>query len=146
MSVSGVEFARDSSIPFLGEAFRDPSGLIWGSPVTEADGRIKTMTQKDALAYCHSGGARLPTKSEFDQLAGHLGKGTANGYSPFVSGGWPQVLPGLFNYWFWSASIASHYTGYGYVFSGGKGYIGYYYEDMVFGIWLNFPVRCVAGP
>ncbi len=39
----GAVFVRDASIPALGEAYKDPSGLIWGSIVsTKMGGKMIT--------------------------------------------------------------------------------------------------------
>ena len=100
---TGAVFTRDTSIPSLGEAFRDPSGLIWGSMVL-ASGKPNYKTRFDAKIYCQAGGARLPTIEEFLQLANYLGRGTSQGYSPFLSDGKTDFLPGLSETWFWTNS------------------------------------------
>ncbi len=97
VSKAGAEFNRDVSQPALGEAYRDPSGLIWGNI-------INRMNQYDADKYCKAVGARLPTKSEFEQLAKYLGYRTSGGYNPYLADGRSDVLPGLSQYVFWSSS------------------------------------------
>ncbi|MEK6773826.1 MAG: hypothetical protein AABY64_07790 [Bdellovibrionota bacterium] len=120
----GVIFTLDTSNIALGEAYRDPSGLIWGSIVT-ANGKINHMSQRDANKYCNAGNARLPTYEEFVQLAKYLGYGTAQGYSPYQADGKTDLLPGLSGYWFWSISFIPNADSSGYVFNGNTGVIDY---------------------
>lgn len=139
-SNTGAIFTRDASNPALGEAYKDPSGLIWGSIVT-AQGKINTMNQYDADKYCKDGGARLPTREEFEQLAKYLGKGTARGYSPYLADGKTDLLPGLSNHWFWSSSVYPNLSDYAFYFYGYSG--GVYYANRSY--YPYDAVRCVAG-
>ena len=137
-SSTGAKFTGDTSNPALGEAYKDESGLIWGSAVT-ADGRISRMSQKNAAKYCNDRGARLPTIEEFMQLAVYLGRGTAHGYSPFLADRKTELLPGLSSgRWFWSSSPMLFGIR---IFNGDNGYseIGLRNNPN-----FNFAVRCVS--
>ena len=141
VSITGAVFTRDTSNPALGEAYRDPSGLIWGSVVTTPQGKIEKMTQYDAEKYCKSIGAWLPTREEFEQLAEYLGQGTASaGYDPYLTDGKTEILPGLANRYFWSASVYSLSHILSWVFLGGNGYVDYYSRNNVM-----VAVRCVRS-
>jgi len=140
VSSTGAVFTRDTTIPALGEAYKDPSGLIWGSIVT-AQGRVNDMNQYDAEKYCKARGTRLPTREEFEQLAKYLGKGTANGYSPYLADGKTDILPGLSgHYQFWSSSFGSADPGYAFFFDGHYGY-----THVINSYFYDRSVRCVAG-
>lgn len=143
VSSTGAVFNRDISIPALGEAYRDPSGLIWGS-IVMAQGKVNAMTQYSADKYCKDVGARLPTKEEFEQLAKYLGNGTAQGYSPYLADGKTDFLPGLTsysNYTFWSSSVYPTHGLFAFVFHGYTGDASsHYYRDFSYK-----SVRCVAG-
>ena len=137
-SVTGAVFTRDTSNPALGEAYRDPSGLIWGSVVTTPQGKIESMSQYGAEKYCKSIGAWLPTREEFEQLAKYLGQGTANGYDPYLTDGKTEILPGLVNHIFWSASVFSSSLSLSWLFCGD-------YGDVVNGgRSVTLDVRCVG--
>ncbi len=138
VSVTGAVFTREISNPALGETYRDPSGLIWGSNVTTPQGKIKYMTQHDAEKYCQSIGAQLPTKEEFKQLATYLGQDTARGYDPYTVDGKTEVLPGIVNYWFWSAAVNTTLGVDAWLFYGSHGNLLNFYRDNA------FAVRCVG--
>ncbi len=140
VSNTGAVFTRDTSNPDLGEAYSDPSGIIWGSIVTVSPNN--TLNHYDALKYCRARRARLPTKEEFEQLAKYLGEGTAQRYSPFLADGKTDLLPGLSNHSFWSSSIDPKGSKYAYYFSN-LGYVAPYPYDR--GSKWNFAVRCVVG-
>lgn len=154
---TGHVFTRDTSNPELGEAWRDPSGMIWGDIVKKADGTPYFMNHKNATAYCKSIGAELPSgwessqnksnggqNSDFVRLREYMGATSRSneGYAP-------QVLPNLThvqdgetrNRYFWSSSVHPDYSNYAYVFNGRYGYIGTGNRDYV-GFGLS--VRCVA--
>mgnify|MGYP001579336401 CR=1 FL=1 len=146
---NGLEttFTRDSSIAALNEAWRDPSGMIWGDIVTNDDHSIRYMDQYQATTYCESIGATLPSREDFARLRGYMGATTAaSEYSG--SGYTPQVLPNLYrtvdgrsvsNY-FWSSSVHPGGSDFGYVFFGRTGYVDDYDRDYA----DSSAVRCVA--
>ncbi len=68
-------FERDRSNPKLGEAWKDPKGVIWGDVVTNEDESPKLMTLGGAINYCHSIGAELPDEGHYLYLATSLGGG-----------------------------------------------------------------------
>ncbi|MCX6123615.1 MAG: hypothetical protein NTV34_02525 [Proteobacteria bacterium] len=90
-TLSGYVFARDTSNPKLGEAWRDPLGMIWGDIVLKADGSHARFNLKDATEYCKNIGAQIPTVDDFGRLSDYLGRlvpGATAGYKP-------QILPNL---------------------------------------------------
>ncbi len=127
MSNIGAIFTRDTSNPALGEAYKDPSGLIWGSIVKSEDwNAIKgrsAINQYDVDTYCKANGARLPTEKEFELLAAYLGKYSEQGYSPFLADGKTDLLPGLSSYWFWSSSLNQNGPDIALLFNGSDGYM-----------------------
>lgn len=110
---TGTRFVRDYSNPGLGEAWRDPSGMIWGDIVKEKDGTPRFMNHVEATDYCQSIGAVLPRHWDFLRLREYLGRdGNGRPYSP-------QVLPNLTyidenrqirNRIFWSHTTAGPYN------------------------------------
>ncbi len=132
-TTTGAVFTRDTSNASLGEAWRDPDGLIWGDIVKE-DESVRYMVHSSqhmkefgrplpegtlgAKEYCKSIGARLPSKEEFIRLREYMGaqSGTHEGYSA-------QVLPNLSGYWFWSSSVDQFTLGEAYRFEGRSGEI-----------------------
>lgn len=136
---TGAIFTRDTSNSKLGEAYRDPSGLIWGSVISY------DMPQFYAVKACKDIGARLPTREEFQSLRKYLGRDSAKGYSPLTVDGRMDVLPGLgdgwLKHWFWSSSLYApdHYYAYG--FDGTNGEIEYDSSTYSYSA-----VRCVSGP
>lgn len=145
---TGAIFTRDNSNPKLGEAYRDPSGLIWGATVTVrgAPNYInpidpKYKRQYDAMAVaedCKNIGARLPTMEEFEQLAKYLGLGSPKGYSPYQLDAKTEVLTGLYRQWFWSSTGYPGYEDYAFGFISETGRIGFAVRTD------SFAARCVS--
>ncbi len=107
-----------------------PDGLIWGALVKNAGGQIENMTRPEAQAYCARIGNRLPTEAEFQTLRTQLGHPTN-----YI----PTPVPGLRNYWSWSAS---DYSGAGIpvealAFDGSDG------DMVIVGLYDRYAVRCV---
>lgn len=99
ISILDAVFVRDTTNSLIGEAYKDPSGLIWGSLVPQK------MNQYDADKYCLSLGARLPTRHEFIRLARFLGNDTTFGYNPYLAkDSSTYLLPGLSEYWYWTST------------------------------------------
>lgn len=94
---TGAVFTRDTSNPSLGEAYRDPTGLIWSGVIARAN-------RDAAPVHCQYRNARLPTKEELNQLAKFLGDGSKKGFSPFLADGKTEVLPGLSKNLVWSST------------------------------------------
>lgn len=108
VSITGAVFKRDNSIAKLGEAYRDPSGLIWGSPLLdqpEPSGyrASANVRQSKAKQYCKSIGARLPTRAEANQLGKFLGRHTEFGFSPYIINTREGLLPGFPHSTFWTS-------------------------------------------
>ncbi len=140
-------FTRDTSIAALGEAWRDPSGMIWGDIVKNDDHSIRYMDQYQATTYCKSIGATLPSLEDFARLRRYMGATTAAS----EHSGWgytPQVLPNLVrtpngrivSNSFWSSSVHPGDSSDAYAFNGRSGDFGYDDRDFVGG----FTARCVA--
>ncbi|MEK6628388.1 MAG: hypothetical protein AABY53_07160 [Bdellovibrionota bacterium] len=108
ISISGAIFKRDHTIREMGEAYRDPSGLIWGSPALDKPERSGyraaiNLRQYKAKAYCKSIGARLPTRAEVNRLAIYLGRNTQYGFSPYIVNTKEGLLPGFPYSTFWTS-------------------------------------------
>jgi hypothetical protein len=136
ISVTGAIFTRDTSNPALGEAYRDPSGLIWGNPFK--DGDRTTLSYAAAEEYCKNAGGRLPTAVEFQRLRseylGYDAYATETHYNPFLADGKTDVLPGLSRSFFWGKA--------GVFFDGTNGEEAF----ISLGHGDEFHVRCVSGP
>ena len=147
-------FTRDTSIAALGEAWRDPSGMIWGDIVRNEDHSIRYedhsiryMDQFQATTYCESKGATLPSREDFVRLRGYMGATTAA--SEYSGAGFtPQVLPNLYrtengrsvsNY-FWSSSVHPDSANDADYFDGRTGVIDNVYRDVA----GYSAVRCAA--
>jgi hypothetical protein len=99
-AADGTPFEKITWITSLGEAWRDPSGIVWGDIVRGPDGEVVYMTQNQAFASCEMIGARLPTQKEFMELRKFLG---AFGVD-MIAGYTPQILPNLDRHYFWTSS------------------------------------------
>ena len=138
---NGVKFVftRDRSIPALGKAWKDPSGMIWGDIVRTALGTVNEMDYSSAVEYCKRINAKLPSKEDFVRLREYMGA-IPGGYFPEVPPGYkPQVLRHLSRHFFWSSSIPERDISDAYIFDGRSGSIGlgsrYYYDNAL---------RCVS--
>ncbi len=96
-SVNGSLFTRIMNHPELGEAWKDPSGRIWGSFATDANGKLLEMTKDEAQEYCESRGAFLPHedsyKSLFDTYLAYHYVTTVNGSSVRTWKYFPEIMP-----------------------------------------------------
>jgi len=153
---TGHVFTRDTSNPKLGEAWRDPSGMIWGDIVKKADGTPHFMNHKDATAYCKSIGAELPSgwqssqnksnggqNSDFVRLREYMGatSGSYDGYTPRVVPNLTHVQGGeTGSRYFWSSSVLPDDSNYAYVFDGRYGA----FDDGNRVYDAGYSVRCVA--
>ncbi len=93
-------------IEALGQAYRDPSRLIWGDVFRsfEFGGDYSFIGFKAANEFCKTRGARLPSKSEFMGLATYLE--SSGKYSSLIPNSKISVLPFLQNVGnnkFWSS-------------------------------------------
>lgn len=99
ISIKEAQFIRETKFPQLGEAWRDPSGIVWGDVVLDEAGQFKNMKYKDAESYCKKLGARLPTDIETERLLrsyfGYVETGSYpnDTYNPFQKGTTEPVLP-----------------------------------------------------
>ncbi len=144
----GINFIRDTSNPDLGQAYRDPSGLIWGAIVTKLGGAPQLMSQGEASDFCKRNNARLPSKEEYLQLAKNLGRDSKpslfnqlnhQGYSPLTVDEKKQVFPGITNR-FWSQVDRDHSEGVQ-TFNGTSGSLMYEGNNGV----PHLAVRCVSN-
>ena len=83
VTVTGAIFTLDTSVPELGEAYKDPSGVIWGAFVNQYY-QPQWANWYQAEAICRKKFARLPEESEVDQLHKYLGEGSSSGYYPYL--------------------------------------------------------------
>jgi len=115
---SGHVFVQDRSLPALGDAWRDESGVIWGDVVWSSDGQsIEYMHHYlQAQTYCQSLGAELPSEQDFERLRSYMGatRHSSKGYTP-------QVLPHLKGYDFWSSKTHGFLIHRAFGFSGSLG-------------------------
>lgn len=129
--------------------------------VKNADGSVKTMNQADAIQYCASQGAHLPSARELAQLSMSLGaKGivdacdssdsscysvkatNADGSSDnfnFSYAGYQRPAGELGNNWFWSSSVYSNHSDFAFGLNGNFGVVVSAYRSS------NYAVRCVSG-
>ncbi len=137
----GSVFTRSTLYPELGDAWEDPSRLIWGDVVQNGEGLPLLMHQPPAIEHCEnirnvSGqpiGARLPTRAEFERLKALFG------YDPTTHRGYvPQILPHLIGFSFWTSTQWEEYRSAA-MFVGTIGAIEY--EDLVS---LLGAFRCVV--
>lgn len=139
---TGEVFTKDTSIPELGDAYKDPSGNVWGDIAKYPNGDKMAMNFDDANKYCKEiaektkQNVRLPSKDDFIELKKYLGSGSPKKYSPLTDDG-KETLPSLQNNGFWSSSENELFTAY--FFDGYGGDISYFYR------FNKYAVRCVAG-
>lgn len=105
---TGEIFTQNSHNPLMGEAYRDPSGTVWGGPYLESN----ATTASSASLICESMNARLPTTKEVIQLAKYLGFGfnaLENGRSlvDITTTDDKEVLPKLSEAHFWTTPTMS---------------------------------------
>ena len=136
VSKTGAVFTRDVSIPALGEAYRDPFGLIWGEV-----GSTFRRDQHSAESDCISKHLRLPTQQEYSRLSDYLGYGSRSGYSPYLADGKTDFLPGLSTLSFWTSTDNPRFPLNYYIYYGKRGTSGL---DQ-WGSGRN-GFRCVSGP
>jgi hypothetical protein len=137
ITIPSITHAQNTSHPELGNAYQDPSGLIWGDIVVFAGGN-SLMTGAVANQYCVDRQATLPTLQQFEQLMTYLGYGSSKGYSPYTQEGSAEVLPGLVGHRIWSSTLYDWRTAW--VFLGGnQGGLGLGYFDVE-----NASARCVT--
>jgi hypothetical protein len=173
-TASGAEFKRASEEDLkaagvkdpkkFGEAWEDPSGMIWSDIAKKEDGSPLFMIHKDVEAYCKSLGAELPSgwkedqngkhgfankDSDFVRLRKYMGAEYAAGYDT-PKGYTAQILPNLTTtsekgeilnrWWHWSSSVHPDDTEGAYLFNGRDGDV-----DVVFrSNGHYFSVRCVV--
>jgi len=114
------------------------AGLIWSGVAP------RTMNLEDAVAYCAGrlgGNSRLPTKDEYNALSRAMGSRQPDYEAPGfdVAGYNRNLIPGMNNQWFWSASARPRYGGYAFGFNGFHGVVDDYYR------YDYGSVRCVVG-
>jgi len=83
---TGQVFTRDTCNPRLGEAWQDPSGMIWSDIAKKYDGTPRFLTLAGAEKYCKDLGAKLPSVHDFIRLRGYMGakSGSSEGYLPQI--------------------------------------------------------------
>lgn len=124
---TGAHFIRDTRYPKLGEAYRDPSGVVWGNiAMAETQARTFRVTFVFAERFCESIGARLPTQKEALRLLSYLGtphkefKDTYVGRNTLADGR-TEIIPAFNEGYFWTSTMkrsllswrSNHYFGFG---------------------------------
>jgi hypothetical protein len=117
-TASGHLFQKIHSLPALGEAWKDDSGIVWGDLVQDSAGQPALATQSQANDYCQKIGARLPSQMEFVQLGLFLGDGSQAGFDPLS-------FPNLEGHLFWSSTFSSAFAQQAYVFHGSTGAVDF---------------------
>ncbi len=120
-------FVLDQSIPALGEAWRDESGMIWGDILKNTDQSIRYLNHEEATVACKKIGAILPTESDFTRLRIYMGA-----QSDLYEGYTPQVLPNLYrkqgekilSNFFWASTTDWLHYHLAYIFGGKLGGFG----------------------
>ena len=112
VSTNGHAFAPSLEYPQLGKTWVDERGWAWGDVFT--DGEAVAGTQYDAINYCLSIGAKLPSNSQFSALSSFLGRGSPEGYKP-------QILPHLGGFKYWSATSENDQNAF--TFNGTNGFL-----------------------
>lgn len=146
----------------FGEAWRDPSGMIWGDIIKNKDDSPRSTSQMNADKYCKEIGAQLPsgypitlngecgfphTDSDFERFRKYMGakwvegEGIPDGYKPQVLPNLPHTVKGkILGHYFWSSSThdCGRVSGDAYIFNGSKG--------NLFRYWRNYSsvARCVV--
>ncbi len=88
----------------LSEGFRalgnsyEAAGSLWSGVATQR------MSQRDAMAFCAGIGARLPTREDY--LALTRAMGARDPENEDLVGYRQNLLPDMYNRWFWSSSMA----------------------------------------
>ena len=138
-TANGAIFSFDISYPFLGEAYQDPAGMVWGDIVSN-NGTSVLMDFLSAKTYCQSYGAFLPSRNEWSTFSEYLTKygQLYPAYTPLTKDGNDTVLPNLDKNYFWvtEPKYGQVYT----VFNGKNGVFEYSSEKDA-----KLPVRCVVG-
>jgi hypothetical protein len=97
----GIKFIRDRTRDNYAfrEAYRDPSGVIWGTPILDDDGDPVEVKIAEAQMICATAGGRLPTRLEVNRLYANLGRPNRIVWSikeyTMVPGTNLEFLPGL---------------------------------------------------
>ena len=97
-------FTRDMSNPGLGEAWKDPSGMIWGDKMSIQYGGLNE--HKEAKEICKLAGAKLPSKADFIRLNNYMGSVHGSNSEP---GYRAQALPNLADEYFLSSRRPHEY-------------------------------------
>ena len=169
-TINGNTFVRDRSQPRLGEAWRDPRGVIWGDIVADSrkDGVVDDhyTSFESAADYCRFNGFDLPTASDFAWLSHALGNTSppqvsyfehgvkvTGHYSPTLPGSSIDVIPNLSKRTFYATAVgSSNYLEQVY-FNGSAGWISGSFNNT--NTWMSdydnprakiFSFRCVVHP
>jgi len=137
---TGHVFTRDTSHPKLGEAWRDPHGLIWGDIAKNEDGSVRLMDHKDATDYCAGIGAKLPSKEHFIRLGQYMGA-KLGGKEGYIAQ--PVIANLVTSTTSWSSSFSTYPSpssaqNFPYTFDGQWGDITDHYR------YHEYSVRCVV--
>ncbi len=147
-----------------GEAWTEPkhpdgkAGKTWCDMVRKKDGTINYLNHEDAIKYCESMHAKLPSREDFEQLSVYFGitRGT-DGKIHSEEGYEPQILPSLTytrseglvkaglkkieSYFFWTATYDKKARFSVNTFGAGDGHSGDYVDPKT----NIMAFRCIAG-
>jgi hypothetical protein len=152
-----TEMKIEEAVKKFGEAWEDPSHMIWGDIAKKADGSPLYLSHADAKAYCEGIGAELPTgyyekdsnthgfweESDFVRLRKYMGAEVMKSESQEFNGPpsyKPQVLPNLRDR-HWSSSLSTSFGAR--YFDGETGGIRWFYRAINPKRGENFVTRCV---
>jgi len=116
----------------LGDIY-EAVGLIWSGIASQK------MSQSDAMRYCQhlGGGARLPTREEWEALAKAMS--TGGRYNS-------DLLPGTKGKWFWSSSDAPDDADFAFNFGGKQGSVAFEERSSVGSVRCVIPVTTSSSP
>lgn len=151
-TLSGVEFGRVFPTDLeklgitdpatFGEAWKDPTDMIWSDAARDAKGVLRRMTIAEAEKYCKSLGAELPSIEDYERIEKYMTTKLENSerYSAQVLPGLGELIEGHIPPFYWAKStpVFSRFDGH---YGGSIGVSG---DQIAKGVGGN--VRCVLAP
>ena len=147
-TTTGAIYTLSTNLAQVGEAWKDPRGLIWGDIIFD-DEYANLFNWLDAKKACEKKGARLPTLQEVIALRVDLGASRSAPLDGMIDGYRAQVLPHM-NEGFWTSTLdpccggsATSYSGSYRAFNSSDGtiYDGAFIENVE---GTSISARCVV--